>query len=65
MNNSLTIIFPFYNEENRINKSLDKISKFVKFNISLDLEIIFVNDGSNDRTDKIIHEFLEINDKKI
>ena len=37
MNNSLTIIFPFYNEENRINKSLDKI----------------------------IHEFLEINDKKI
>ena len=65
MNNSPTIIFPFYNEENRINKSLDKISKFVKFNISLDLEIIFVNDGSNDRTDKIIHEFLEINDKKI
>jgi|TARA_B100001079_G_C16339417_1_gene482821 dolichyl-phosphate beta-glucosyltransferase len=65
VNNSLTIIFPFYNEENRINKSLDKISKFVKFNISLDLEIIFVNDGSNDRTDKIIHEFLEINDKKI
>ena len=65
MNNNLTIIFPLYNEENRINKSLDKISKFVKFNISLDLEIIFVNDGSNDRTDKIIHEFLEINDKKI
>ena len=37
MNNNLTIIFPLYNEENRINKSLDKV----------------------------IHEFLEINDKKI
>ena len=62
MKHSLSIIFPIYNEQNRIEKSFIEIQKFIKHNSLFDLEIIFVNDGSNDNTDYLITNFIK--DKK-
>ena len=62
--NSLSIIFPFYNENLRINKCFQDIKKFNKFNKSLNIEYIFVDDGSSDNTCKKILEFINKNKKK-
>ena len=56
--NSLTLVFPIYEEEKRIKKSLKIISNFIKKYRLLDLEIILVNDGSLDKTDAFINEFI-------
>lgn len=56
---SLSIVFPFFNEEKRIKKSLDKISRMLtKLGIEK-TEIILVNDGSNDQSDLIIKKFIK------
>ena len=67
MINSLSIIFPVFNEESRINNSLNKINKFIKVSKLKYIEIIFIDDGSTDRTFSIIKNFTsEIkNNKKI
>ena len=65
MKQSLSIIFPIYNEQNRIEKSFSDIEKFVETNTIFDLEIIFVNDGSSDTTDYKIKNFLKKNDKDL
>ena len=57
--NSLSIIIPLFNEEKRLNKSLIKINKFIK---NKNIEIILINDGSFDKSEKIIKKF--INNKK-
>ena len=59
MKQSLSIIFPIYNEQNRIEKSFLDIEKFIETNTIFDLEIIFVNDGSNDETDYKIKDFIK------
>ena len=51
---SLTIIFPIFNEEIRLKKSLNDVKKFVDANHDLNLEIIFVDDGSSDNSKLII-----------
>ena len=48
----LSIIFPIYNEEKNIVKLTKEINYLIKQNF-FDLEIIFVNDGSTDKTKKI------------
>ncbi len=58
---SLTIIFPIFNEEARLGKSLDELKKFVEGNPELNLEIIFVNDGSKDNSQLIIQKFIKEN----
>jgi len=58
MINSLSIIFPVFNEQLRINNSLNKIEKFIKFSKLKCIEIIFVDDGSTDRTFSIIKNFI-------
>ena len=64
---SLSIIFPVFNEQLRINNSLNKIKKFIKVSKLKYIEIIFIDDGSTDRTFSIIKNFISTfkNNKKI
>tara|TARA_B100000787_G_C16105511_1_gene255624 strand:+ start:39 stop:761 length:723 start_codon:yes stop_codon:yes gene_type:complete len=62
---SLSIIIPLFNEEKRLLKSLIKLDKFIKHNKKKNIEIIFVNDGSTDTTNKIIDLFIKENKKNI
>ena len=48
----LSIIVPIYNEERTIKKVLEKLSNLKKSNLSI--EIIVINDGSNDNSLKIL-----------
>jgi len=64
--NSLSIIFPLYNEIVRINKSLLSIKSFIKDSKFIYLQIIFVDDGSNDGTYLVLKNlFLNLNLIKI
>lgn len=54
MNKSVSIIIPVYNEEKFIFKLIEKIKKIDFASLSLDCEIIVVNDGSTDNTKKIL-----------
>ena len=58
MINSLSVIFPIFNEELRINNSLNKIKKFIDVSKLKYIEIIFIDDGSTDRTYFIIKNFI-------
>jgi glycosyltransferase involved in cell wall biosynthesis len=51
---SVSIIYPVYNEENRLNKSFFDIKNFDKSNKFLKKQYIFVNDGSTDQSLSII-----------
>lgn len=56
MENNVSLIIPCYNEEANIQKGvLDKIGNFTKNNSKF-LEIIIVDDGSNDKSKNIIKE---------
>ena len=46
MINELTIIFPLFNEEDRLKKTFLEIQKFKKKVRKKKIEIIFVDDGS-------------------
>lgn len=65
MINSISIILPIFNEEKRIKENLIKIKKFNLAKFIKIKEFILVNDGSQDRTKKIIEEFIKKNKKKI
>jgi dolichyl-phosphate beta-glucosyltransferase len=67
MIDSLSIIFPVFNEQQRINNSLYKIKKFIEVSKLKYLEIIFIDDGSVDETYFIIKNFISKfnNNKKI
>ena len=54
---SLSLIIPVYNEVNQIEFSLKKLNNFKK--IFKKLEIIFINDFSNDGTEKKIKSFIK------
>ena len=56
--NSLSIIFPLYNEIVRINQSLLSIKSFIKDSKFTYLQIIFVDDGSNDGTYLVLKKFI-------
>jgi len=64
MINSLSIIFPLFNEENRLPILFLKIKKF-SINTKYDLDFIFVNDGSIDKSLFLIKKFKKENIKKI
>lgn len=57
MINSLSIIFPIFNEEKRLKNGLKHIKKFILDNRNKKIQIIIVNDGSFDNTKKILSEF--------
>jgi len=46
----LSIVIPFYNEENMIQKMYDELVKEINQITKAEFEIIFINDGSKDRT---------------
>ena len=62
MNNykkELSIIVPCYNEENNISLFLKKIDSIIKTN-KKNIELVFVNDGSNDNTLKNLKEYTKL-----
>ena len=61
MNLRLSIIFPIFNEEKRIDNTFDQIKKFSTENEKFDLEFLFVNDGSNDKSEIKIKNFIKLN----
>ena len=58
---SLSIIFPVFNEESRLKSSFNHILSFLKKKKTFKIEIIFVDDGSNDNTYNLIKQFININ----
>ena len=52
----LSIVFSFYNEEKNLNKLIDRISAVITKLENWDYELIFVNDDSNDNSEKILIE---------
>ena len=59
---NLSIIIPVYNEENTLLDVLKNIKKLKNF---CNLEIIVVNDGSTDKTSKVIEDNKELFTKSI
>ena len=64
MDSFLSIVIPAYNEQKCIINTLDKISDFFR-NKEHFVEIICVNDGSNDSTLNIMEEYREANLKDL
>lgn len=58
MNKDISIIVPIYNAEKYLNRCIDSLINQTKE----ELEIILINDGSTDNSEKIIKEY---NDKRI
>ena len=52
----LSLVFSFYNEEKNLNKLIDRISTVITKLENWDYELIFVNDDSNDNSEKILIE---------
>ena len=61
---SLSVIFPLYNEQHRLSKLFSEIKK-QKYFKKRNIEFIFVNDGSNDKSLQMIKDFKSKNKKKI
>ncbi len=55
---SLSIIFPVFNEELRLKSSFSHITSFLKKKKKFKIEIIFVDDGSQDNSYNIIDKFI-------
>ena len=55
--NSLSIVIPFYNEKNRLNLAFKNINIFLKKKIISKIEILFIDDGSNDGGYLLVNNF--------
>ena len=64
MTNSITVIFPLYNEEKRLHLAFKDIIKFNKKNKFSKIEYLFVDDGSVDNSSHKILKFFTDNKKK-
>ncbi|GAB3922309.1 glycosyltransferase family 2 protein [Larkinella terrae] len=56
----LSIIIPAYNEEKTIRSVLNRVSE-VALPAQISREIVVIDDGSTDQTEKIIHRFIDEN----
>jgi polyisoprenyl-phosphate glycosyltransferase len=54
----LSMVIPCYNEEEVIGETMKRLKAFCAELCDLDVELIFVDDGSRDRTRKLLKEFL-------
>tara|TARA_B100000035_G_C20989028_1_gene549306 strand:- start:283 stop:1011 length:729 start_codon:yes stop_codon:yes gene_type:complete len=63
MISSISIIFPCYNEAERLKHTFKDIEKFQKKKIFNNFEIIFINDGSSDNTLEILKNYKNKNTK--
>ena len=61
MKNSISIIFPCYNEKNRLKYAFEDIKKFYKSRKFKNFEIIFVDDGSADNTLQVLRNYKKNN----
>lgn len=57
-NKILSVIVPVYNEDRSVFQLLEKLSS-VQLNYSVSMEIVVVNDGSKDQSEKEIQRFME------
>jgi len=57
-NKNIAVIIPAYNEANRLDQAFTEIRRFLPAHPELNLEIIFVDDGSLDNTANIINDFI-------
>ena len=62
MMHDISIIIPVLNEEDSLNELIDQLDEFVKKMNEKSIEIIFIDDGSNDNTNRIIAEKSKIKD---
>ncbi len=60
----VSIIIPAYNEEDSLNLLYERLKKLMDNNSNYEFEILFINDGSKDKTLEIIKE-LRKKDKRI
>lgn len=60
----ITVIVPCYNEEEALHYYYKEMSRVMKIMDQYDFELLFVNDGSKDRTLEIIKELVK-NDQRI
>src|SRR3989338_4384953 len=58
MGEQISIVIPAYNEEKKLEPSLQRIAEYLEKNFK-DYEIILVDDGSKDRTGEIAGKFKE------
>ena len=56
---SLSVVFPLYNESERLSYTFQDIEKFRKKKLIRNIEYIFVDDGSTDNSLKIIKNFFK------
>jgi glycosyltransferase involved in cell wall biosynthesis len=54
-----TVVIPCYNERNSIRETVEKIYLIFSKNNIDNIEVIVVNDGSNDGTDKILNSLAD------
>ena len=64
MTNTLSVIFPLYNEEKRLHFTFKDILRFNKRNIFSKVEYLFIDDGSTDKSSLKIHKFIKSNKRK-
>ena len=64
MINSLSIIFPIFNESQRLHLAIQDIKKFNEKKRIKKLEYIFVDDGSKDNSLQILAAFIKKNKKR-
>ena len=62
---NLSIVLPVFNEEIRLKKTLPVLEKFLKNSKKNKIELIFVSDGSTDKTNIIISDFISPKKYKI
>lgn len=60
----ISLVIPCYNEEESIPLFYDEINKVIKKMKKVDFELIFINDGSKDRTLEILRDLAK-EDKKV
>ena len=59
MISELSIVFPLFNEEVRLKKTFLEIKNFKKKVRKRKIEIIFIDDGSIDKSDLLIRQFIK------
>ena len=58
----MSIVVSVYNEEDSLESFYEVASRYIK-NLDMDYELIFVNDGSVDKSEEIIREFAKKDDR--
>ena len=55
----LSIILPVYNEEEKLDKTITELETFVSQQPDLNIQLVFVDDGSDDFSAKVIQSYAE------